>query len=348
MGRGKNLRSDQIAQITCLCQAKHSNKEIGAITGISSRSIQRWTKKFRESTDGDVPLQRKSKGKPKLLSPRTLKMIKRQVDENPTLTARQLKDRNPLLLQDVSIRTIQRALCRDLGYRCYVAKRVPRLTARQMRNRLKYAKDKVKWQRKKLYNVLWSDESTFKVSEYQTKYVRRRPGSDAYDPKFTVGTVKQPDRLMVWGSIGYHGLGHLVVLPRNQTMTAKRYRNIVLKPYLKQSLRKAGITRNKAIFQQDGATFHTAKLIGTYLDNIGIQYIKPWPGNSPDLNPIEHVWARMKQQLQHRDTSTLEKLGNEIQDTWKNMDRTFIKNLIDSVPNRLQEVIDRKGKATSY
>ena len=101
-------------------------------------------------------------------------------------------------------------------------------------------------------DTLFSDESSFKVSQNTHKCCRRRPGSDPYDPKYTVGSVKQPDRLIAWGAIGYHGPGNLIVLPRNVSMTAKRYRDIVLKGNLSQSLRKARILRKMQYFSKVG------------------------------------------------------------------------------------------------
>ena len=56
----------------------------------------------------------------------------------------------------------------------------------------------------------------------------------------------------------------------------------------------------------------------------------------------------MKYQLRGRDTSSLPKLEAEIRDIWANLDRDYLKTLVDSVPDRLQEVIDRKGLATRY
>ena len=64
MGKGKNLKADQIAVITALYQAGHTNPEISTQTGIYLRTVQVWTKKFRESPDGDVPLQKKPPDRP--------------------------------------------------------------------------------------------------------------------------------------------------------------------------------------------------------------------------------------------------------------------------------------------
>ena len=55
---------------------------------------------------------------------------------------------------------------------------------------------------------------------------------------------------------------------------------------------------NSGIFQQDGASCHTANIVKAWLDFVNVDYIKDWLGNSPDLNPIkslsyEEVRARM-------------------------------------------------------
>ena len=161
MGLGSNLKSDQIAAITALCQAGHSNKEICTITGVSKRSVQRWTKKFRDSLTGEVQLQGKTTGRPRKFGPRTLNITKRQVDLEPSLSTRKLKEMNPDILSHVSMRTLQRRLSVDLEYRRRVARKKPLITERQQRNRMIYAKEKIKWSKRKWRNVLFTDEAIF-------------------------------------------------------------------------------------------------------------------------------------------------------------------------------------------
>ena len=347
MGGGTYLKEYHIAAIGALFKAGHSVNFITGQTNIAKRTVQRWVSKFRQNPDSEIVLHKSKPGRPRRTVPRTLNIFKRQVDADPTLTARQIKEINPLLLGKVGVRTIQRRLKLDLGYRRTVAKKRPAITAKQKDKRLKFALENLKKYKKKWRKTLFSDESSFVVCGNSPKWVRRRPGSDRYDPKFINPTVKQPQKLMIWGCISYSGPGSLVFLPKNTTMNSVRYRQL-LRNNLKESLRKCKIAKKDAVFQQDGATPHTAKIIGTYLDSINISYIKPWPGNSPDLNPIEHVWSHMKMELQNRDTSSIPKLEAEIWDIWQHLDRNYIKDLIDSVPNRLQEVIDCNGRATSY
>ena len=78
--------------------------------------------------------------------------------------------------------------------------------------------------------------------------------------------------------------------------------------------------------------------------------VMDWPGNSPDLNPIENLWSRMKKQLANRPTpSSLAILKQEITKLW--CERTsveYCRALVKSMPKRMQQVIDCQGEMTKY
>ena len=46
----------------------------------------------------------------------------------------------------------------------------------------------------------------------------------------------------------------------------------------------------------DNALVHTARIVWQLLDEIGI-IVMEWSPYSPDLNPIENLWALMKQEM---------------------------------------------------
>jgi len=55
------------------------------------------------------------------------------------------------------------------------------------------------------------------------------------------------------------------------------------------------------IFQQDGAKIHTARdTMAWFGENNILVQVMEWPPNSPNLNPIEHVWNRVNEKLHQR------------------------------------------------
>ncbi|KAG7157859.1 putative Transposase-containing protein 21, partial [Homarus americanus] len=126
---------DDIAAVIALYKANHVLREISAQTGVALRVVQNLVKRFRDLGEDELPAPLPKSGRPKLLSPRTLKVISRQVRSNPSLTAREVKERNPRLLSHVSLRCVQQALHDDLGFKSFRARRKPLLTKRQKENR---------------------------------------------------------------------------------------------------------------------------------------------------------------------------------------------------------------------
>ena len=107
------------------------------------------------------------------------------------------------------------------------------------------------------------------------------------------------------------------------------------------------------VFQQDNDPKHTANSVKDYLetkkDELGIT-IMDWPSQSPDLNPIEHVWAYIKAKLRKRvdKPSNLDQLYEHIQQEWAAIPQRVMNNLVESMPRRIQAVIKAKGGYTKY
>lgn len=69
------------------------------------------------------------------------------------------------------------------------------------------------------------------------------------------------------------------------------------------------------IFQQDLAPCHASKMVKKFFADKGIQCLD-WPGNSPDINPIENLWSICKTRLRTMDCTTKTKLIESVIAVW--------------------------------
>lgn len=342
MGKKKSLKPETIAQIIGLHKGGFQTKDIVSTIGVCERSVRNWVKRFKDGGGVEMPEAKPHPGPPKKTSPRTLTVIKRQLEGEPKITARELKENNPRLLGDVSIRTVNRRVS-ELGYSGHRQVKKPILTDKQKDRRLNWAKKYGDWTPQQWSEVLWSDEATFTVTCNRGGHVYRRAGSDPLDPRYTCGTTKHPDSLMVWGCFTAQSVGELVVLPKNQCMNQYNYLELLC-DNLPDAFDRCGAT----VFMQDGAPCHTAKSVKLWLKDCEVNYFDDWPGNSPDINPIENLWSIVKRGLKAKNISSVPRLEAAIREEWNNIPAQTLRNLSESLPRRLTAVKKRKGGNTKY
>jgi hypothetical protein len=109
------------------------------------------------------------------------------------------------------------------------------------------------------------------------------------------------------------------------------------------------------IFQHDNDPKHKAKVNIKYLNEKGCLALNPfeildWPSQSPDLNPIEHLWKQIKDQMKKRKLRPKNEteLFQHIKEEWEKFPKERLEKLIDSMPRRCQAVIKNKGGPTKY
>lgn len=108
---------------------------------------------------------------------------------------------------------------------------------------------------------------------------------------------------------------------------------------------------NLVTFMQDGATSHTTKvnleLIGSKVKRVWSKHT--WPGNSPDLNPVEHVWSILQDSifLEPRPKNR-QQLIDRVKSTWYGLKPAYLEKLAQSLVKRITQVQNRDGLKTDY
>ena len=98
---------------------------------------------------------------------------------------------------------------------------------------------------------------------------------------------------------------------------------------------------------QDHAMCHTSKMTMAYLRKRGVRTIK-WPGNSPDLNPIENVFGLIKSQLKLYDCSNRKKVIRNLRHIWRELGQDYFRSLARSMPRRIAACIANNYGSTKY
>jgi hypothetical protein len=149
---------------------------------------------------------------------------------------------------------------------------------------------------------------------------------------------------MVWAGFGTLGKTELVYCSKN--MNSESYTTL-LDNHLIPSLPLC--VHQDPIFQQDNAPIHKSRHTMAFLSERNVAVID-WPPNSPDLNPQEEVWSMMAKHV-YADGKTFTSIGNlkiAIQLAWEAISIEYLNSLLDSMPNRLFEVIGSHGGHTHY
>src|SRR5438034_2787917 len=71
----------------------------------------------------------------------------------------------------------------------------------------------------------------------------------------------------------------------------------VLQDELLNSLEYYNLNTKSVIFQHDNAPCHKTEDVLKWLYSQSFTYIKYWTPQSPEINPIEHLWDNLKKKL---------------------------------------------------
>lgn len=243
----------------------------------------------------------------------------------------------------VSYQTVRRILLKH-GLRRRCAARKPLLTAAQRERRLAFAQLHANWTVLQWQSVVFSDEKIFRSANNRVSSLVTRTSAQRFNPDCIQHAPKHSPQIHAWGAIGWAGVGPLKRVEGN--LNAQAYQDQILGD-LEQTCGTLARRGHRWYFLQDNAPAHNAATTRAFLEARGIPLIE-WPGNSPDLNPIEHLWCFVQRKLPRNLPRNVAEYWEQVQRVWRAQPTWLVRRLIASMPRRIAAVIAAEGGTTRY
>ena len=93
---------------------------------------------------------------------------------------------------------------------------------------------------------------------------------------------------------------------------------------------------------------HRAKSTKQWHEKNGVCLFQGWPGNRPNLNPLENLFSQMKAMQSHKRATSIASLIQIALKVWKNITPLYLRSLYESMPRRMMAVVVAEGGHTKY
>ena len=319
------LNDKQRYEIIIRNEQKQSSRQIAKEMNINKNTVNKWINRY---TKNESIKRLSGSGRKRKTTKDDDLIIIKSIDDTKIVTVDDININLKINNINISNSTIKNRLKEEnYIYRNPIKK--PLLTENHKQLRL--------WWALEHYNVDWkkvrfSDESIIRKKFNMKQWMHK-------DSIKVEKVVAHPISILIWGFFDYDKIGQIYCF--NGKMDQYKYIDI-----LKNNL--LPFKNNFYSFQFDNDPKHTATKSLSYLFENNIKCLLWWPPNSPDLNPIENIWAFIKNKLRKETIKNIKELESKIKSIWTNIDINMIHNLINSMQNRIKLVIKNNGDYIDY
>lgn len=320
-------------RIVALKEEGASIQDISDELGVTRKTVKLWIRRWEEEGRLNTHV---SNGRPRKTSTEQDRLLIEDVQYRRFVTTSTYA-----IDRGVSIHTIRRRL-HTAGIHCRIPAKKPKLTDRHKRLRLNFARRYFNFN---FDNVCFVDEKVFTTASDGRLYLWRL-NNTRYDERNVIPN-RRSGRISFgyWGWMSASGPGELVEI--SGRMNARNYKEILEDVLVPTATAAFG---NEPIFlMQDNSSVHNSHVVQLWIEEQeGLHLIK-LPPKSPDLNPIENLWGLMVQAWDPTAVRSVDSLKDHVNFIWNSfIGRDVCFNMVRSMRERLQSVIDNEGGYTRY
>jgi transposase len=325
-------------------------------------TVRRWVQRQKAR----VPLKDKPRsGRPRILSTPAANQAAMDLMKSGRTASRVAKDLHtqglaPRVVHKATLIRAAREAARHQGYvlAAHTGKPARQLTALTKQKRLAFAQANLHtdWSR-----VMFTDRKRFLFRYPATKVHRCQWVKKGSKPE--AHAVSNPQCVNVYAGITkasatacrlVAGTSKHKTTYKTQTggqarnITRHEYKDVLQDTLLREGGRLLGGSRRRPwVLQQDNDPAHGAASATIATWNKGhtsnCKLLDNWPPNSPDLNPIENVWAWVDKRVQAMGCFDFDQFQAAVLEVIKAVPGWYLANLYDSMPRRIEKVIERGG-----
>jgi len=330
MGRAADLSASEKSTIIRHLGAGKKIKDIAAEIKRSGRTIKRFV------NNSNHKRVRSDRGKNKCISSKEFVQLKRTVASMTHETSKNI------FLDAVGKLPSRSTRCRILQQIAKIKKGQiqPKLTLENKKCRKAWAKKymKLDWR-----HVIFTDECRISCDgpdSFKRGWVR-----EGWQPSTFNRRQQRGGSVMFWLAI--HGENILGPFKIDGNLNSHKYCELLESKFMPYVHSFSKNDQKKLVLMQDNAPSHASNYTSQFLDNNKFKENRfmEWPSNSPDLNPIENLFSRIKSDLYKAGTSYSNKndLWTALKMTIHQIDKKLVSSLTTSMDSRVIQIFEKKG-----
>jgi transposase len=273
-----------------------------------------------------------------------INLVREFLDEDPHITVEELAE-----VTDLSHGTVQRILCDDLQMKSVIAKWVPHILTKEMKeSRVREAKNILHffqtYRRTIHHRLVVVDEKWLYHRSVGTKDVNRIWTSKMSDERPHVARRLSHDKkIMIIVAMTFHGKNHFEILDNKETVDGDRYLTFLKNMQHNFKRHHEKLTWDQMILLQDNARPHTKATVVSYLAKKGVILLKQ-PAYSPDFNLMDRfVFTRLEKNRRFQSFESKDEVKQFLTTQLCGISEDELKSQFQHLQEDLRLVIERGG-----